>query len=256
MLSREEYLDYYKRYRLAWKYLKSCSRDRNTVYSEICALRGYDMERMMPILRKADFLYLDMNKVNLDKVKSYGEDLALFNDDGYFLLKDRYIFPVKDMLGNIITVIGWYPDEKKYVTSPSKFFSKDCLFYGMEQLGESGIGRRYYVVEGIFDCLSVRSLGINCVAMMGIDSSRYKEVVYSLFKQIVAVPDVDERGRDVLINDKWRIPRNGRYFRWQTNSSLKIKDIDKLINMYDEEDVRDLLLDVFKEPQRIVTIKL
>lgn len=256
MLSREEYLDYYKRYRLAWNYLKSCSRDRMTVHREICTLREYDMDRMLPILQKADFLFLDMDKVDLRKVRSFGEDLALFNAEGYFLLKDRYIFPVKDMLGNIITIIGWYPDDKKYVTCPSKLFSKDCLFYGMEQLGESGLGRRYYLVEGIFDSLSVRSLGINCIAMMGIDSSRYKEVVYTLFKQIVAVPDSDERGRDVLVNDKWKIPRNGRYFRWKTNSSNKIKDIDKLVNRYDATDVRELLLDVFSENQRIVSIKL
>lgn len=256
MLSREEYLDYYKRYKMLWKYLKTCSIEKMTVYKEICSIRGYNTERMIPILHKADFIYLDMAKVNLENVKNYGDDLAVFNKEGYFLLKDRYLFPVKDMLGNIITIIGWYPDDKKYVTCPSKLFSKECLFYGMEQLGESGLGRRYYVVEGIFDCLSIRSLGINCVAMMGIDSSRYKEVVYSLFKQIVAVPDADEMGRDVLLNDKWRIPRNGKYFRWKTSGNRQIKDIDKLINMFDETDVRELLIDVFSENQRIVSIKI
>lgn len=255
LLGKDEYTDYCKRFFMLWEYLKSCSKNQNEVVRDICMLRKYSVERIGEVLKKADFQYIDMSKVDLERVRKYGDDLALFSEEGYFLMTGRYVFPVKDMLGNVVALIGWYPDEKKYVTTPSKLFSKDGLFYGMEQLGESGLGSNYIITEGIFDSLSARSLGIKCVAQMGITSSRYKEVLYTLFKQIVAIPDIDEQGRDVLQYDKWKLPRNGKYFRW-SNPKYYMKDLDKFINSYEEEDVREVLRAVFSENQRIVTLKL
>lgn len=223
--------------------------------SEICSLRGYSLERMSGVLVRAQFNWVVRDKLDIVKLSKYGDDLGLISSNGSFLLTDRYIFPVLDMLGNVIALIGWYPDEKKYVTTPSKLFSKEGLFYGMEQLGVTGIGCKYYVVEGIFDCLSVRSLGLNCVAQMGITSSRYKEVLYTLFSRVVAVPDNDEQGIDVLKNDKWRIPRNGKYFRWKC-PSYYMKDIDSLCNRYEREDIKNLLLEVYEQPERVVTVEL
>lgn len=255
MLNKEEYLGYCKRFNALYEYLKSCSRNQSEVVREICEYRGYLVDRMGDILTEAGFISIDMSKVDLEKVKKYGSDLALFSSNGHFLMQGRYVFPVRDMMGNVLALIGWYPDEKKYVTTPSKLFSKECLFYGMEQLGKTGLGSKYIITEGIFDSLSVRSVGLNSVAQMGISSSRYKEVLYTMFKQIVGVPDIDEQGRDVLSHDKWKIPRNGKYFRW-SNPRYYIKDLDCFVNSYDAEDVRELLLEVFNENQRVVTVNL
>lgn len=255
MLDKEEYLGYCKRFNALYKYLKSCSRNQEEVVKEICEYRGYLVDRMSNTLIEAGFLFLDMSKVSLDKVRRFGDDLALFSSNGHFLMQDRYVFPVRDMMGNVLALIGWYPDEKKYVTTPSKLFSKECLFYGMEQLGKTGLGSKYILTEGIFDSLSARSLGLNSVAQMGISSSRYKEVLYTMFKQLVGVPDIDEQGRDVLSHDKWKIPINGKYFRW-SNPRYYMKDLDCFINSYDFNDVKGLLSEVFNENQRIVTINL
>lgn len=253
MLSRKVYLDYCKRFRTAWSYIQSVSKPPEKVISEICSLREYDMGRMYHILRKQGFCYVE-DKNKFEKLRQIGEDLALFSKEGNFLLTDRYIFPVYDMLGNVIALIGWYPDEKKYVTTPSKLFSKNGLFFGMEQLGVSGLGKPYVLVEGIFDSLSVRSLGFNCVAQMGIDSSRYKEVLYTLFKGLLAIPDNDKQGVDVVVNDKWKLPVNGKYMRWK--SDIYFKDIDALCNSFDEQDVKDLLLEVQQQKERVVTVEL
>lgn len=250
MLSREEYTEYCRKYRVVWSYLKSCSKNQDEVIREICALREYDYERMGVILKKADFIFPE--NVDDKKLEKVGEELALVTKEGKFLLTGRYVFPVMDMLGNIIALIGWYPDEKKYVTTPSKMFSKDCLFFGMEQLGTTGIGKTYYLVEGIFDSLTIRSMGFPCIAQMGINSSRYKEVLYTLFKKLVAVPDNDTQGSDVLRNDKWKIPYSGKYMRWK--SSTYIKDIDKLCNMFEYDDVKNMLQGVINEPKRIVEV--
>lgn len=254
MLSQAEYEEYCKKFKSIEKFLLARSKNRDTTIKEICALRGYYPERMSGILKQAGFFYVEeLSELDLKKLKSVGKDFGLFSKEGNFILSGRYIFPVRDMLGNTISLIGWYPDEKKYITTPSKLFSKACLFYGMEQLGKTGLGRQYWLVEGIFDCLTLRSLGFNCVAQMGIDSSRYKQVMYSLFGMLVAAPDNDPEGRAVLGYDKWSIPSNGKYFRWLGDTS---KDIDKLCNSYEYDDIKDLLLEVVNEKGRVITKRI
>lgn len=249
MITREEYSDYCNRFKRVLAYLKSKSKPINTVAMEICSLREYYPERMLPTLVKAGFMFIEDDSC-YEQLRNAGDDLALFSKEGKFLLAGRYIFPVYDMVGNPVALIGWYPDEKKYITTPSRLFSKACLFYGMEQLSTTGIGAKYILVEGIFDSLSVRSIGLPCIAQMGINSSRYKKSLYSLFSAFVTVPDNDEEGRKVIYHDKWSIPRGSNYFRWTGDKS---KDIDLLCNSYEAEDIRDLLLSVFDNKKRIVT---
>lgn len=252
LLSREEYKNYCKRFKQVYLFLQSNSKPQPQVVKEICMIREYYPERMSNILSKAGFLFIE-DDICYEKLKNAGDDLGLFTSEGKFLLAGRYIFPVFDMLGNIIALIGWYPDSKKYITTPSKLFSKSCLFYGIEQLSTTGINQKYVLVEGIFDCLSVRSLGIPCIAQMGIDSSRYKSAMYSLFNMLLGIPDNDEEGRDVIAFDKWSLPSNSKYFKWTGDS---LKDIDKLCNSYEEEDVRELLLSAFDKRKRIVVENL
>lgn len=251
MLTKEEYRDYCSRFRKVYSFLESKSIPKEKVAREICHLRKYYPERMTNILIKAGFLRIEDDTCYNQLLKA-GGDLGLFKD-GKFLLAGRYIFPVYDMLGNIIALIGWYPDEKKYVTTPSRLFSKSCQFYGMEQLGVTGLNQKYILVEGIFDCLSVRSIGLPCIAQMGINSSRYKIAMYPLFKSLVAIPDNDSQGRKVINNDSWQLPNSGKYLKWSGDDS---KDIDLLCNSYEEEGVRDMLLDSFNSTDKVVNVKI
>lgn len=251
MLSQEEYNEYCTRFKIVWRLLSEMSYPSEVVISKICELRGYDKDGHIPKeLNNVGFLYLkpdlyDMSKVL--KLDSSG-DLGLFNA-GKFILVNRFIFPVKDMLGNIIALIGWFPDEKKYITTPSRLFSKKCLFFGMDQLSRTGISKNYFLVEGIFDSISIRSLGFNCVALMGISASKYTEVLYSLFKSLVAIPDNDKEGRRVVLEDKWKLPSNGKYLRWKGS----IKDIDDLLKYYD---MKDVFNNVWYESERVVTVDI
>ena len=249
LLTQSEYKDYYTRFNIVWDYLKSCSFEENSVIDKICEFRGYDTEGSMPsMLKKVGFVYLDPDEftpTKLEKLDSSG-DLGIFSE-GNFLLQERFIFPVRDMLGNILALIGWFPDEKKYVTTPSRLFSKKGMFFGMEQLRDTGLGKDYFIVEGIFDSISIRSLGYNCVALMGISLGSYTEVLYSLFKRVVAIPDNDKEGRKVVQLDKWRLPSTGKYLK----INGKHKDIDDVIKYFDMSDV---LSDVWFETDRIVTV--
>ena len=150
---------------------------------------------------------------------------------------------------NILALIGWYPDEKKYITTPSRLFSKKAILFGMEQLKYSGIGKKYFLVEGIFDSLSVRNLGLNCVALMGISAGSNTRVLYSLFSKLVAIPDNDTQGRKVIEKDLWKLPTGSSYLRWKDS----IKDIDDMTKKYD---MKDTLTDILAErsTERVITI--
>ena len=255
MLSQEEYKDYCDRFRIVWKYLRATSYNEDLVIESLCEERSYDRFRMEGILSKVEVCFVDPDKFDFARIRHFDKgDLGLSTQSGNFLLMGRYIVPVRDMLGNIIALIGWYKQEdKKYVTTPSRLFSKECLFYGMEQFKE-GLGKPFIVVEGIFDSISVRSLGLRCVAMMGITPSRYKAELFSLMGKVMAIPDGDKEGRKVISQDTWGIPSSGKYMYW---SGVKgIKDIDDLIKSFEADDVKSMLTDVWKEPDRVVNIRL
>ena len=261
MLSQEVYKTYCQTYKSIWDYLRSVSVDRSVVIQNICSLRSYDIDRMYDTLDSVGFVFVDDSKFKKETLASIPDipelsqnTFGLLSTTGEFLLSGRFIFPVRDMLGNIVALIGWFPDEKKYITTPSALFSKEGMFFGMEQLSSVGIGKDFVLVEGIFDSISVRSLGLNCVAEMGIVSSRYKETLYKLFRRVVAIPDNDTEGRKVISEDKWRLPIGGRYFRW--TGAKGIKDIDDLIKSFDVEDVKGLISDIFNETDRVVSVSL
>lgn len=247
MLSQQEYKEYCSKFRSVESYLRKYSAPLDVVAYNVCKLRGYYTERMSGILQKAGFMFIEDNSV-YSALSGVGNDIGLFKN-GEFLLQNRFIFPVRDMLGNTIAFIGWFPDDKKYITTPSKLFSKSCLFYGMEQLLDTGLGGKYFIVEGIFDTLSLRSIGVNALGMMGITSGRVKEGLYCLMSNIAACPDNDAQGKDVVENDKWHLPTYGRYFKWIGDDS---KDIDELVNSYEATDIKEFLMKAFLSKERVV----
>lgn len=252
----ERYNEYSKKFNTVYEYLRRNSRNREQVVNEICEKRGYEVERMAGELLRAGFIYLKED-TDLEKIKKPAfNDLALFNQDGEFRLEGRYIFPVKDMVGNVVALIGWKEGnyKSKYLTTPSKYFSKATLFYGMEQLSSVGLNKNFFLVEGIFDSLSLRSLGFNALANMGAEFNRNKVVLYSLTKRIIGIPDVDQTGRKILKQNMWSIPVNGSYLNWRGFGD-KVKDIDDLVQMIEEDDLKEILSEVWSEKDRIITLE-
>lgn len=235
MLSREDYSDYCKRFRVIWNYLKSKSAPKRDVIFELCRIRGYDPERMYAIFDSQDVAFLESGSYDLSILKdSSFSDLGLLSSKGEFLLECRFILPIFDMLGNVIALVGYFNDEKKYITTPSRLFSKQVLFYGMEQLSMTGINANYFFVEGIFDTLSLRSIGLNAIGTMGIDTSKIKKVNYNLFNRFIAIPDNDKQGRKVLLEDEWQLPKGSSYFKWKdVPKGFNVKDIDDFVKLFD-----------------------
>ena len=82
---------------------------------------------------------MELGCCHIDDVEDLGlmrRELGLVGENDTFLLNDRYIIPVEDIEGGLVALIGYYPDFKKYITTPAPFFSKECMFFNFRQAYE------------------------------------------------------------------------------------------------------------------------
>ena len=246
MIDLKEFELYAQDFARVWKHFQSL--EDGSTYEELCSLRFYTDSSMVAVLKEVGFIKLP-DEVDLEPLRqlpSYSE-LGLETKTDRCLLEGRFVFPVKDMLGNILALIGWYPDEKKYITTPSKYFSRKHLFFGLEQLGSSKHYEVAFVCEGIFDSLSLRSLGYPAYATMGVELTKSKQLLYPLLgRKVVGVSDRDRAGSNVRDRDKWNCTK---YLTWigefevedEEIENIRIKDIDDLVKLYDAESLREVI---------------
>jgi DNA primase len=190
------------------------------VISEVMSMRKYTTspyaEAMERTLREIGVFKLDyISDILIVDPEISQEDLKLFglvDRNGNYLLSGRYTVPIRDISGNVTALTGWYPDVKKYVTTPTYGFSKDGQFFNMECYAKSFNGDypKYkdeetgevleskglvYLVEGIFDTLSLRALGFPALGNMGLDMSLIKTEILTRFGKVIAIPDNDNAGK-------------------------------------------------------------
>lgn len=264
--------------REVFPYYRKCCAEFNKVYSvlqryyvpgfaeEVCKLRGYvgkeqkdEIERMN--LGRCSILPSDLTEMH--------QELGLSTTSGDFLLNDRYIIPVYDISYNIVALIGYYPDIKKYITTPSPFFSKETMFFNFRQaydLAWKEFGGRVFLVEGIFDCISMRSLGLPCIATMGASVGSIKGELLKLFRKVVGIPDNDKTGmRSLNRYDKrygWAVPNNATMIKLKGDyelddgTVLKIKDCDNIVSWFDADSVREMFIGLFDIDEEIYELSL
>lgn len=244
MIDLKEFGQYAQDFKRVWGYFQTL--DNGSTYEELCSLRLYQDPKMVEVLKEVGFIKLP-DTVDLEPLKELSSYalLGLEAKTGRCLLEGRFVFSVKDMLGNIIALIGWYPDEKKYITTPSKYFHRSSLFFGLDQLSTYGRQDIVFVCEGIFDALSLRSLGYRAYATMGVELSRQKKMLYSVLgNKVVGVSDRDNVGNSVRDYDRWSC---WKYLTWVgefdmseiEEENLKIKDIDDLVKLFDPKDLKE-----------------
>lgn len=216
---------------------------------------------MQDTLREQGIAYIDETKFDADFIKSLPQELGLTSKNGFYIHTNRFVLPIKDIQGNVLAMVGWYPDKRKYVTSNSALFSKGSMFYGMEELaGENGrVGvPRMVITEGIFDRLAVKSKGIPAVATMGINVTKQKTPWYQLFGRIVGTPDMDNEGTRIRRSDGWNLKGKGRYLEWTSEipvseeEVVSIKDIDNLLNLLDQGTAQELFTSAFQPSYKLI----
>lgn len=260
-------------------YYKSCINDLDKLYEvisdsfkpddfdDLCRIRGYVGEEQQNLVKSMQLGCCNIELDSLEDIKLI-EDFGIISKKGNIILNERYIIPVYDISGNLSSLIGYYPDVRKYITLPTPYFSKECMFFNFKQAYELS-WRNYngYVilVEGIFDCLSLRSIGLPCIATMGASVSAIKCELLKLFKKVLAIPDDDETGRAALnrySKKGWKVPYNTTFLKFYGGTCsfdgnlLHCKDMDNFVSWYEAEDVREILLSYYSSKEDIEELRL
>ena len=233
-----------------YEYLKSLFQDNFA--DELCSLRGYTEGEQKELIKAMKIGCCDI--ADSTELGDMRKELGLVSDKDNFLLANRFIIPVEGMDGNLLALIGYYPDQRKYITTPAPFFSKECLFFNYKQAYELSwkeYGGFVILVEGIFDCLSLRAIGLPCIATMGASVSRVKgELLYN-FRKVLCIPDDDKTGHkslDRFSSRGWQVPSSATFLRFHggivefDEGSVKCKDMDNFVSWFNADDVREILL--------------
>lgn len=258
---QNEVFPYYRKYSSelneVYSILKSSYEDDSI--DSLCKIRGYVSDYQRDLLTELGVGTCMLG--NFDVFSEYSSELGLMTKNDNFLLNGRYIIPVYAINGDLVSLIGYYPDVRKYITLPTPFFSKDVMFFNFKQAYEAAWGSYSGVcilVEGVFDCLSLRSIGLPCIATMGSTVSETKGELLKLFSKIIAIPDDDTVGRRALNRyDKkgWKVPYNATFVKFHGGlfdvgeESIHCKDMDDFVSWYEPDDVRDCLMD-FKNSKK------
>lgn len=232
--------------------------DPLSVRQELSQLRVTYNENQLSFLENKKVFKVEtphnLTKDQSDLLHTYG---FYTKDTDHYLLSNRFIIEVRDASGRLITIIGWYPDQRKYITIATRYFSKNIDWFNIDQAFDQSyyeFDRTLFVVEGIFDALSLASLGLPAVATMGANVGTIKGKTLTLFDKIIAIPDGDEVGLNAI--KRWVLPLNTTKVRINlaldlpiqhedgttTVKHTKIKDIDELISLLNPISVRQNLV--------------
>lgn len=235
----ENYYEYSIGYEMVYEELRSHS-DVEKVADEICELRGYVDIRMKNTLVEMGVFYVDyydtsMYKVGCKDLEKYG----LLSESGNFLLEKGYCSPIRDAEGYLIAIVGWFPGRpsaKKYITATGRYFKKKYSLFNIDNAIQLSDFKYLFIVEGIFDCIAMRSIGLPCVAIQGSEMSKIKRLIFKMFRKTVSLPDNDSVGRDELT--EWEVQGNNTYVKISGSVTVgdreyKMKDCDDLIKTFD-----------------------
>lgn len=239
-----------------------------TSYEDLCRDRGYPIGEscQYDLIKEMNIGYFETN--DNDMFKDVSPELGLYSQKGNLILNGRYIIPVPSVNGDLVSLIGYYPDFKKYITLATPFFSKECMFFNFKQAYElswSKYNGFVIVVEGIFDCLSLRAVGLPCIATMGASVSAIKGELLKLFRKVLGIPDDDATGRKSLnrySKSGWKVPSNTTMLKFLGGTVqiggqlLHCKDMDNFVTWYEADDVIETLLQFRGCKEEIEELKL
>lgn len=216
------------------------------VVLELMSHRGYNTEEMFNTLKNFGVFRVDyLSEIGL--VTSVDKsDLAkwgLLTESGEYMLSGRFVLPIRDIKGRVASLVGWNPlgGSRKYVTTPTFGFSRDVSFFNLDcyrYAWDSWNGCVYFV-EGIFDTLSLVSLGLPAIGNQGLEMSLIKSQILRRFGKVIAIPDNDSSGRSVIpyLN---ATSGKSRKFIWKIENSHVfallpegVKDVDEFVRDFE-----------------------
>lgn len=155
-------------------------------------------ERHIPldILKEHDVFFIDEDELKRDIPEKFQDETLGLCKWKYIIYAGRIIYPVKSPKGLVMGLCGWTKDdgEVKYLDSKNfGYKAKYNSMYGMERLYDYyKSAKPIILVEGIVDCLFLRSLGLQSFALLGSLLTPYVTTILSRFgDRLVVIPDND-----------------------------------------------------------------
>lgn len=206
------------------------------VILDCMVLRGYSSEEMYNHLKKIKMFKIDdIGSAELFcRLTDEEYELTGLKKNGTYLLSGRYCVPIRTIDNKVSAIVGYFPDQRKYVTTPTFGFSKNTSLFGVEHI-EYLDAPYVCLCEGIFDTLSLQAYGFPALGNQGLDLSVYKAEMLKRYRRIVAIPDGDKAGasanpfkaHSVGRKNSWNIPFDNRVFiDLSVLHKQGIKDVD------------------------------
>lgn len=169
-------------------------------HAEVMGVMAETRELPVELLEEMDVFFVDEDLEEIDIPEEFrAESLGFVKRGGYLTYSGRIVYPVKDVRGNVMGFCGWdIAAMPKYLDSKNHGYkAKLNTFYGMEKLEEYfRSGKPIYVVEGIVDCLYLRSIGLQAIALLGSSITKFVLQILSWVEsRLVFIPDNDIIGK-------------------------------------------------------------
>lgn len=176
-----------------------------------------------------------------DIFKVFSEPLLELNYKNHDMFKNRIIFPIKDINGDVIGFTARAIDEQttpKYINSPDSFlFDKKHVLYNINIAKKFATTNDLVIItEGVADTIKMLSIGFpNTVGLLGLDVSFEKvKLISSLSKNQILMLDNDNSGRKGTMEYiKNSIPLKAQI----VVPIYKEKDPDMLLKQHSKEEV-------------------
>lgn len=233
----------------------------NKIYQEDLSSQQYYLQ-FVADNRQIPIEYLLKRKVvfvpNNDYLHYYGGDEIL--NPNYDIYYDRHckwthflLIPIQDLSQNIVGVVGWDINHKAraedgekglemYRTSNKIVMNKAHHFLTDVTLIENTFHKSVlFVVDGVFDSISLNSIGIPAIALLGSNTSTTLYYFLRWYSYVYVIPDNDVAGYSLLKTLKQAVPNVYGVYQPKT------KDIDELLKLQPNT-TKKQLLSLIREP--------
>lgn len=190
---------------VAWFKQRPTHMEEVTIFAEL--VRYLDIQTLLDC--DSFMVQDDFNLIELPEEYRH-DSLGFCRGDLYCIFQGRYVYPVKDVHGDVMGLCGYDKfSEVKYLDSLNfGYRAKTYSVWGMERLPEYYTSDKpVYFVEGIVCALYLRQCGLQSLAMLGSSVSPYvMEIIRRFGDRAIVVCDSDEAGTKCRSMLRRRIP--------------------------------------------------
>ena len=201
---------------------------------ELSKLRGISVQQ----LEKQGIFYIgNMAEMLIPMfIKRLHEFGVISDTNNKPIFSDRWVFPIYTVDGRVQNLVGYSNTAKeRYVYGTAKYYRRNDVLFGLENMEEAWRLGYAILTEGITDTISLRDAGyINTFAACGTRSSVIKMAMLNRCRHgIIRIPDRDAAGKLTLKH--WI---TNRYLTF--NTPFAYKDADETLHPKKEDGTIDL----------------